>query len=359
MLAARERLRAKLSYTNLGFALAPETFTISELRDLYAAALGHEVSATNLQRDPPPPRRARAHRRAAAARTQPAAGRRRCSASARPTSRSPTSSPCCAHPAGTRRSNASAGTARTTRRPSRAQSWISSQSRMSAAGMWLNGKRSFAGSTAPPKTCAANGSNGSFSSARAELSSPSPCALLAARRRSAPCAKTATGSRSSSSAKCRTNPRASRCQRPDVDAAAEHDAAVRLERRRTSAAGSTLDAAAPRSRSVAATDSATSRVEPYRDAYATRIVLSYSTPSRPRPARRGQSGPPLISPRGSPRAHQSRRRTTIERPRPRPRRGRPRGVAAGAGLGGRELEQPALAEPARREEEDRRLVVRR
>jgi 8-oxo-dGTP diphosphatase len=49
-LAGRERLRAKLSYTNLGFALAPQTFTISELRDLYAAALGHEVSATNLQR---------------------------------------------------------------------------------------------------------------------------------------------------------------------------------------------------------------------------------------------------------------------------------------------------------------------
>jgi ADP-ribose pyrophosphatase YjhB (NUDIX family) len=48
--AGRERLRAKLSYTNAGFALAPETFTISELRDLYAAALGHEVSATNLQR---------------------------------------------------------------------------------------------------------------------------------------------------------------------------------------------------------------------------------------------------------------------------------------------------------------------
>jgi ADP-ribose pyrophosphatase YjhB (NUDIX family) len=49
-LAGRDRLRAKLSYTNLGFALAPATFTISELRDLYAAALGHEVSATNLQR---------------------------------------------------------------------------------------------------------------------------------------------------------------------------------------------------------------------------------------------------------------------------------------------------------------------
>jgi ADP-ribose pyrophosphatase YjhB (NUDIX family) len=50
VLAARERLRAKLSYTNLGFALAPAIFTISELRELYAAALGHEVSATNLQR---------------------------------------------------------------------------------------------------------------------------------------------------------------------------------------------------------------------------------------------------------------------------------------------------------------------
>jgi ADP-ribose pyrophosphatase YjhB (NUDIX family) len=49
-LAGRERLRAKLSYTNLGFALAPHTFTISELRDLYAAALGHDVSATNLKR---------------------------------------------------------------------------------------------------------------------------------------------------------------------------------------------------------------------------------------------------------------------------------------------------------------------
>jgi len=49
-LAGRERVRAKLSYTNIGFALASPTFTISELRDLYRAALGHEVSATNLQR---------------------------------------------------------------------------------------------------------------------------------------------------------------------------------------------------------------------------------------------------------------------------------------------------------------------
>ncbi|MBA3364480.1 MAG: NUDIX hydrolase [Actinobacteria bacterium] len=49
-LAGRERLRAKLSYTNVGFALAPDTFTLSELRDLYVAALGHAVSATNLKR---------------------------------------------------------------------------------------------------------------------------------------------------------------------------------------------------------------------------------------------------------------------------------------------------------------------
>ena len=49
-LAGRERLRAKLSYTNVAFALAPPTFTLSELRDVYAAALGYDVSATNLQR---------------------------------------------------------------------------------------------------------------------------------------------------------------------------------------------------------------------------------------------------------------------------------------------------------------------
>ncbi len=50
LMAARERLRGKLSYTNLGFALAPATFTMAELRDIYTAALGHPVSATNLQR---------------------------------------------------------------------------------------------------------------------------------------------------------------------------------------------------------------------------------------------------------------------------------------------------------------------
>jgi 8-oxo-dGTP diphosphatase len=50
VLGGRERLRGKLSYSNVGFALAPESFSLSELRDLYAAALGHEVSATNLKR---------------------------------------------------------------------------------------------------------------------------------------------------------------------------------------------------------------------------------------------------------------------------------------------------------------------
>jgi ADP-ribose pyrophosphatase YjhB (NUDIX family) len=50
VLAGRERLRAKISYTNIGFALAPASFTIAELRLLYRAALGHDVSATNLQR---------------------------------------------------------------------------------------------------------------------------------------------------------------------------------------------------------------------------------------------------------------------------------------------------------------------
>jgi ADP-ribose pyrophosphatase YjhB (NUDIX family) len=48
--SARDRLRAKLSYTNIGFALAPEVFTIAQLRDIYAASVGHPISATNLQR---------------------------------------------------------------------------------------------------------------------------------------------------------------------------------------------------------------------------------------------------------------------------------------------------------------------
>lgn len=47
---ARTRLVAKLSYTNIGFALAPKEFALSTLRDIYSAALGHQVDATNLQR---------------------------------------------------------------------------------------------------------------------------------------------------------------------------------------------------------------------------------------------------------------------------------------------------------------------
>ena len=48
--AGRDRLRAKLSYSNAGFALAPPSFTLAELRSIYVAALGYEVSATNLRR---------------------------------------------------------------------------------------------------------------------------------------------------------------------------------------------------------------------------------------------------------------------------------------------------------------------
>jgi 8-oxo-dGTP diphosphatase len=50
VLAGRERLRAKLSYTNIGFALAPESFVISELSAVYTAALGYAVDPTNLRR---------------------------------------------------------------------------------------------------------------------------------------------------------------------------------------------------------------------------------------------------------------------------------------------------------------------
>ena len=47
---ARIRLVAKMSYTNIGFALAPKEFALSTLRDVYGAALGYQVDATNLQR---------------------------------------------------------------------------------------------------------------------------------------------------------------------------------------------------------------------------------------------------------------------------------------------------------------------
>jgi len=47
---AHQRLIAKLSYTNIGYALAPKEFALSTLRDIYSAALGHPVDPTNLQR---------------------------------------------------------------------------------------------------------------------------------------------------------------------------------------------------------------------------------------------------------------------------------------------------------------------
>nr|WP_143831826.1 NUDIX domain-containing protein [Nocardiopsis sp. CNR-923] len=48
--SGRLRLRAKLGYTNVGFALAPPEFTMSELSGYYRAALGYDVAATNLRR---------------------------------------------------------------------------------------------------------------------------------------------------------------------------------------------------------------------------------------------------------------------------------------------------------------------
>ena len=94
---ARTRLVAKMSYTNIGFALAPKEFALSSLRDIYGAALDYQVDATNLQRvlarrgvitRPAPP-----HGRAAAV-----AGRRRCTASPSRRIASPTSSPHCDRP---------------------------------------------------------------------------------------------------------------------------------------------------------------------------------------------------------------------------------------------------------------------
>jgi hypothetical protein len=48
--AGVDRLRAKLSYTNIGFALAPPEFSMSTLRDVISAALGYSVHPTNLVR---------------------------------------------------------------------------------------------------------------------------------------------------------------------------------------------------------------------------------------------------------------------------------------------------------------------
>lgn len=44
------RLRAKLSYTNIAFAMCPEEFTLSDLSRAYEAVLGYPVAVSNLQR---------------------------------------------------------------------------------------------------------------------------------------------------------------------------------------------------------------------------------------------------------------------------------------------------------------------
>ncbi|MFK5256221.1 NUDIX hydrolase [Propionibacterium freudenreichii] len=48
--AGIRRLRSKMSYTNIAFALAPDEFTLKELRDVYVGVLGHDVDVTNLGR---------------------------------------------------------------------------------------------------------------------------------------------------------------------------------------------------------------------------------------------------------------------------------------------------------------------
>jgi ADP-ribose pyrophosphatase YjhB (NUDIX family) len=47
---AHERLRGKLSFSNIAFALMPERFTIRELAEVYEAVLGYAVDATHLRR---------------------------------------------------------------------------------------------------------------------------------------------------------------------------------------------------------------------------------------------------------------------------------------------------------------------
>lgn len=47
---AHERLRGKLSYSNIAVGLAPEQFTLRELAALYRAVLGYAVAPTNLGR---------------------------------------------------------------------------------------------------------------------------------------------------------------------------------------------------------------------------------------------------------------------------------------------------------------------
>lgn len=46
---AVERVRNKINYTNIGFELLPEKFTIPELREVFEAIVGHEINPTNFR----------------------------------------------------------------------------------------------------------------------------------------------------------------------------------------------------------------------------------------------------------------------------------------------------------------------
>jgi 8-oxo-dGTP diphosphatase len=46
---ALDRVRNKINYTNIGFELIPETFTIPELRKVFEMVLGREINPTNFR----------------------------------------------------------------------------------------------------------------------------------------------------------------------------------------------------------------------------------------------------------------------------------------------------------------------
>jgi 8-oxo-dGTP diphosphatase len=46
---ALDRIRNKISYTNIGFELIPDTFTIPELRKVFEMVLGREINPTNFR----------------------------------------------------------------------------------------------------------------------------------------------------------------------------------------------------------------------------------------------------------------------------------------------------------------------
>ena len=47
---AKMRLRAKLGYSNIGFYFLPETFTLSDLQDVYESVIGRELDKRNFRR---------------------------------------------------------------------------------------------------------------------------------------------------------------------------------------------------------------------------------------------------------------------------------------------------------------------